>query len=501
MTIDNKSPLSAPVSALMSAVLPTVLVASLALAGCSALTPTYERPEAPVAAQWPESLPGISATGQDLQPAAELGWREFFTDAQLQALIEQALQHNRDLRVAVLNVERAQAQYRVQRADQLPSINAAGGQSAQRLPAELSNTGQAGITRQYTATLGISAYELDLFGRVRNLTDAALASYLGTEDARRSAQISLIAQVATSWLTLAADQERLRVTEATLQTREDSLRLTQRLQAAGISSTLDLRQAEIAVESARSDLASLSAQVAADRHALELLVGQPLQPAQWPSKDTTSPATLTEALPAGLPSAVLLARPDVQQAERSLQSANANIGAARAAFFPRITLTASAGSASADLDGLFRNGTGFWSFVPQISLPIFDAGRNRANLKVAEVDRDIAVAQYERAIQSAFREVADALTERSTLGQQEEAQLRLVDRSQSALTLAEARFRAGVDDRLAALDAQRSLYSAQQSLIATRLARQVNRVTLYKALGGGGLERSTTAAVTRQSGG
>ncbi|TXI24667.1 MAG: AdeC/AdeK/OprM family multidrug efflux complex outer membrane factor [Roseateles sp.] len=480
----------------MSALLPTVLVASLALAGCTALTPAYERPEAPVAAQWSDT----TATTTGTPAAAELGWREFFTDPQLQALIAQALAHNRDLRVAVLNVERAQALYRVQRADQLPSVNAGVGQSAQRLPGGLSGTSQPAISRQYTATLGISAYELDLFGRVKNLTDAALATYLATEDARRSAQISLIAQVASSWLTLAADQERLALTEATLKAREDSLRLTQRLQASGISSTLDLRQAEIAVESARADQASLSAQVATDRHALELLVGQPLTPEQAPRSDTTAPATLTTALPAGLPSEVLLARPDVQQAERSLQSANANIGAARAAFFPRITLTASAGSASGELDGLFRNGTGFWSFVPQITLPIFDSGRNRANLKVAEVGRDIAVAQYEKAIQSAFREVADALSERQTLGQQAQAQQRLVAQTQDALQLAEARFRAGVDDRLATLDAQRSLYSAQQSLISTRLAEQVNRVTLYKALGGGTLERSATTAQPRQSG-
>ena len=488
MTINTKS--------LMSALLPTVLVATLALAGCTALTPAYERPEAPVAAQWSDA----TATPAGTPAAAELGWREFFTDPQLQALIAQALTHNRDLKVALLNVERAQALYRVQRADQLPSVNAGVGQSAQRLPGGLSGTGQPAISRQYTATLGISAYELDLFGRVKNLTDAALATYLATEDARRSAQISLIAQVASSWLTLAADQERLALTEATLKTREDSLRLTQRLQASGISSTLDLRQAEIAVESARADQASLAAVVATDRHALELLVGQPLTPEQAPHSDITAPATLTTALPAGLPSEVLLARPDVQQAERSLQSANANIGAARAAFFPRITLTASAGSASGELDGLFRNGTGFWSFVPQITLPIFDSGRNRANLKVAEVDRDIAVAQYEKAIQSAFREVADALSERQTLGQQAQAQQRLVAQTQDALKLSEARFRAGVDDRLATLDAQRSLYSAQQSLISTRLAEQVNRVTLYKALGGGALERSATTAQPRQSG-
>lgn len=455
--------------------IPTLLAASLTLAGCANLAPTYTRPAAPVAAHWP--VPQAASAGADAK-AADLGWREFFTDAKLQGLIEQALANNRDLRVAVLNVQRAQAQYGVQRADQLPTVNAGIGQTAQRAPG-------GSISRQYTATLGVSAYELDLFGRVKSLTDAALQTYLGTEDASRSTQISLVAQVASAYLTLAADQERLRLTEQTLLSRQDGLRLTQRLQAAGVSSTLDLRQAEIAAETAQSDLASLTRQVAQDRNALELLVGQPLQAAQWPESGTDAAVTQTAELSAGLPSDLLLARPDVRQAERSLQSANANIGAARAAFFPRISLTASAGSASNALDDLFRAGTGMWSFVPQVTLPIFDAGRNQANLKVAQVDRDIAVAQYEKAIQSAFREVADALAARATVGQQIASQQRLVAQTQDALRLAEARFQQGLDDRLATLDAQRSLYNAQQGLIATRLAQQVNRVTLYKALGGG----------------
>lgn len=453
--------------------LPTLLASSLLLAGCASMAPAYEQPAAPVATQWP--VP--QATAADTK-ATDIGWREFFTDPRLQQLIEQALANNRDLRVAVLNVERAQAQYGVQQADRLPSVAAGAGQTATRAPGGT-------ITRQYTATLGVSAYELDLFGRVRSLNDAALQQYLASADARRSAQISLVAQVAGGYLTLAADQERLRVAEQTLLARQDSLRLTQRLQAAGVSSTLDLRQAEIAAETAQSDLASLTAQVAQDRNALELLVGQPLTAAQWPTAGTEAPVTQLTELSAGLPSDVLLARPDVQQAERRLQAANANIGAARAAFFPRISLTASAGTASNELDGLFRSGSGMWSFIPQVSLPIFDAGRNQANLKVAKVDRDIAVAQYEGAIQSAFRDVADALAQRATLGRQVASQQRLVAQTQDALRLAEARYAKGLDDRLATLDAQRSLYGAQQGLIAARLAQQVNRVTLYKALGGG----------------
>ncbi|MFT7773705.1 efflux transporter outer membrane subunit [Roseateles sp.] len=453
--------------------IPTLLAASLTLAGCVSMAPAYERPAAPVATQWP--VP--QAKTADAK-ATDIGWREFFTDTTLQQLIEQALANNRDLRVAVLNVERAQAQYGVQRADRMPTVSAGAGQTATSAPGGT-------ITRQYTATLGVSAYELDLFGRVKSLNDAALQQYLASDDARRSAQIGLVAQVAGGYLTLAADQERLRVAEQTLLARQDSLRLTQRLQAAGVSSTLDLRQAEIAAETAQSDLASLTAQVAQDRHALELLVGQPLTPAQWPTAGTAAPVTQLAELSAGLPSDTLLARPDVQQAERALQAANANIGAARAAFFPRISLTASAGTASSELDGLFRSGSGMWSFIPQVSLPIFDAGRNQANLKVAQVDRDIAVAQYEKAIQSAFRDVADALAQRATLGQQVASQQRLVTQTQDALRLAEARYEKGVDDRLATLDAQRSLYAAQQGLIAARLAQQVNRVTLYKALGGG----------------
>lgn len=467
--------------------LPTLLAASLALAGCSTLAPSYERPSAPVAAQWDAPAAGTQS--------ADLGWREFFTDPKLKALIELALGNNRDLRVAVLNVERAQAQYRVQRADQWPAVSATAGQSAQRLPGALSASGEPTINRQYSATLGISAYELDLFGRVRSLSDAALAQYLATEDARRGAQISLVAEVAGGYLTLLADQERLQLAEQTLRSRQDGLRLTQRLQEAGVASMLDLRQAGIAAESAQSDLAGLTRQVAQDRHALELLVGQPLNAAQWPVAGTDTPVTQVADLSAALPSDVLLARPDVQQAERALQAASANIGAARAAFFPRITLTGSAGSASPELGDLFRAGTGFWSFVPQITLPIFDAGRNRANLKVAEVDRDIAVARYEKAIQSGFREVADALAERATVGEQVASQQRLVTQSEDALRLAEARFRQGVDDRLATLDAQRSLYAAQQGLIAARLSQQTNRVTLYKALGGG----QQDSAAPRQS--
>jgi multidrug efflux system outer membrane protein len=437
-----------------------------------------------VAANWSDGSASAPAAAQ-AQSTADLGWREFFTDDKLRQVIEQALSGNRDLRVAALNVEKAQAQYRVQRADLFPGVNASGGQSAQRLPADLSSTGEPTITRQYTATLGVSAYELDLFGRVRSLRDAALAQYLATEDAQRSTQISLVAQVATAYLTLAADQERLELAKQTLTSRQETLRITQKSHEFGASSALDVRQVQTTVEAARADVASYTSLVAQDRNALTLLVGGPVKAELLPTAGPQAALTITQDLPAGVPSDVLLKRPDVQQAERTLQAANANIGAARAAFFPRITLTGSAGAASASLDQLFQGGQGFWSFAPQITLPIFDGGRNSANLKVAEVERDIGVAQYEKAIQSAFKDVSDALAQRATIGEQTAAQQDLVTASQDAYRLADARYRRGLDDYLSTLDAQRSLYSAQQGLITARLSQQVNRITLYKVLGGG----------------
>lgn len=474
--------------------LSTIAIAAL-LSACGTLAPDYQRPSAPVAASWSEGAASAPATTQG-QAAADIGWREFFTDDRLRQVIEQALNNNRDLRVAALNVEKAQAQYRVQRADLFPGVNAAGGQSAQRLPADLSSTGEPTITRQYTATLGVSAYELDLFGRVRSLRDAALAQYLATEDAQRSTQISLVAQVATAYLTLAADQERLELAKQTLASRQETLRITQKSHEFGASSALDVRQVQTTVEAARADVASYTSLVAQDRNALTLLVGSPVKAELLPTTGTQAALTLTQDLPAGVPSDVLLQRPDVQQAERALQAANANIGAARAAFFPRITLTGSAGAASASLDQLFQGGQGFWSFAPQITLPIFDGGRNSANLKVAEVERDIGVAQYEKAIQSAFKDVADALAQRATIGEQTAAQQDLVTASQDAYRLSDARYRRGLDDYLSTLDAQRSLYSAQQGLITARLSQQVNRITLYKVLGGGVRDASSSSTTT-----
>lgn len=450
------------------------------LTGACAMIPDYLRPAAPVPASFPLSAKADAAT-----PAADaIAWRDYFADPQLRGAIDLALANNRDLRVAALNIEQARAQYRIRRADLFPAVGATGSASAQRLPGDLSGTGDAGINRQYSATVGFAAYELDFFGRVRSLNAQALELYLGTEEARRSAQISLVAEVANAWLTLAADRERLTLAQGTYQTRQKSHELTRKSHDAGAVSALDLRQAETLMEGARADAARYRSFVAQDENALALIVGAPVPAALLPARLTATVSAVTE-LPAGVPSDVLTRRPDIQQAERSLRAANASIGAARAAFYPSISLTAAGGSASGALDGLFGSGSGTWSFLPQIRIPIFEAGRPQANLDVAEVQRDIDIARYEKAIQGAFREVADALAERATLAEQLDARRRLVDAATAGFRLSEARYQGGVDSYLGLLDAQRSLYAAEQDLIGVRLAEAANRVTLYKVLGGG----------------
>ncbi|HZE92027.1 MAG TPA: AdeC/AdeK/OprM family multidrug efflux complex outer membrane factor [Rhizobacter sp.] len=463
----------------------SAVLSAAVLSACASLAPDYQRPALPVAASWPDGpAQAVPAAGPGTKAVADIAWRDFFADPHLSQLVAMALDNNRDLRVAVLNIEKARAQYRVARADLLPSVAANGGSALQRLPADLSATGQPRIGRQYSADIGFSSYELDLFGRVRSSNEQALQLFLSSEEARRTAQISLVAEVANAYLTLGADAERLRLAQDTLQSQQASYALTGRSHDIGAASALDLRQAQTSVESARADVASFSAQVARDRNALTLLVATTL-PAELLPTDVNNPVTPLAELPAGVPSAVLQRRPDVLQSERRLRAANANIGAARAAFFPSISLTASAGTASSALEGLFKGGSGAWSFIPQITLPIFDAGRNRANLKVAEIDRDITLAEYEKAIQSAFAEVADALAQRGTIDEQLAAQQALVDATAQTYDLSQARFRRGVDSYLSVLDAQRSLYTARQNLISVRLTRLANQVTLYKVLGGG----------------
>lgn len=470
-----------------------VMVVALFTAGCATLVPPVPAAQPQIPGEWP--LPStsaeadLSAVGADTPAAAtplaaaaaDIGWRDFFIDPHLAALIARALDNNRDLRVALLNVERARAQYRIQRADRLPVIGA--NATLERVG------GDVPVSDTYSAGIGLAAFELGLFGRVRNLSQAALERYFATEEARRSAQLSLIAEVANVYLTLAADQELLRIAQATLQTHEDSYALTRQRHEYGAVSGLELSQTRTQIEAARADTARFAGQVAQDTNALTLLVGAAVEPDLLPT-DVDDRVTGLRALPAGLPSDVLLRRPDVRAAEHQLLAANADIGAARAAFFPSIALTGSIGSASDELSGLFEAGTRLWSFIPQINLPIFQGGRLRASLGMANADRDIALAQYERAIQSGFREIADALALTATLAEQHQAQESLVDAAAHAEELSRARYAAGLDSNLVRLDAQRTLYAAQQGLITTRLAEQANRITLYKVLGGGWAERS-----------
>ncbi len=450
-----------------------------ALSGCS-LIPEYQRPDAPVPADWPQGEAYSKASPE--ARAQALGWREFFRDPALQQLIEVALENNRDLRVAALNVDAYRALYRVQRADVLPAVSADGAGTRSRTPGDLSMSGEPAISSQYSATFGVS-WELDLFGRLRSLRDQALEEFFASEAAQRSTQISLIASVANAWLTLQADQALLQVTRDTLKTYEESFGLTQRSFDVGVASALELRQARSAVDSARVSIEQYTRLVAQDRNALTLLLGQSL-PAGLPSGEGLERTQLA-TLPVGLPSDLLQQRPDILQAEYQLRAVNASIGAARAAFFPRISLTGAAGTASRELSGLFDGGSGYWSFSPSISVPIFNAGQLRANLDYAQISKNIQVAQYEQAIQTAFREVADGLAAQATYVRQVQAQRDLLQTSEDYYNLAERRYRTGVDSYLTVLDAQRQLFSVQQQLISDRLAQLTSEVNLFKSLGGG----------------
>ncbi len=464
----------------------SILVAGFAaLAGCSTMAPKYSQPAAPVPVVWPVGPAYQATTDKPADKAiADIPWQEFFVDPQLRKVIALALENNRDLRIAVLNIERAQAQYQIRRADLLPKVDANASASIQRIPEGLSSSGRDMTVEQYSVGLGVASYELDLFGRVRSLKDQALEQFLATEQARQSVQISLVSQVATSYLALAADRERLQLAKETLVNQRAAYQLVKSRYEAGVANALALSQAQTSVDVARVDIARYTTLVAQDENALNLVVGSPVPGDQLPA---TLSATITalKDIPPGLPSDLLLQRPDILQAEEQLKGFNANIGAARAAFFPRITLVSSIGLGSDELSGLFKTGAFAWSFAPRISLPIFDGGSNQANLQVAEADRNIAVAQYEKAIQTAFREVADALAQRGTIDEQLAAQQSLTDATVESYRLSQARFDQGVDNYLTVLDSQRSLYGAQQALVGTRLARLANLVTLYKVFGGG----------------
>jgi multidrug efflux system outer membrane protein len=470
----------------MSKSLISLAVTAFILSGCS-LIPDYMQPAAPIPAQYPQG-PAYSPTEAANVAAAEQGWRQFFKDQALQQLIQTSLVNNRDLRVAALNIDAYRAQYRIQRADLYPAISANGSAARSRTPADLSQTGKVAVGGEYSATLGISAYELDLFGRVRSLSQQALETYFSSEEARRTTQISLVANVANAYLTWVADKEQLKLTQDTLKAFEESYRLTARTSEVGVSSALDLAQSRTSVESARVKLAQYQRLVAQDVNGLTLLLGTGL-PADLPASQPLSTDVLAE-MPAGMPSDLLQRRPDILGAEHQLKAANANIGAARAAFFPSISLTASAGTGSSELSGLFKGGSGTWLFQPQINLPIFNAGSLRASLDYSKIQKDIGVANYEKTIQTAFQEVSDGLASRQTFNEQLQAQRDFVTANQDYYRLAERRYRIGIDSNLTFLDAQRQLFSAQQSLITDRLSQLTSEVNLYKALGGGWYEQT-----------
>lgn len=480
-------------------------LALLALSACT-LMPHYQRPQSPVPEHWPADAGNTPAAAAAAVSADQIGWRDFFTDPRLQRLVQIALENNRNLRVAVLSVAASEAQFRVERGNLFPAIAATGSGLVDKLPANsvsplggagnigagAAAAGAGGTTfRYYSAGIGFTNYELDLFGRERSLTTQAFEQYLAQSESRRSAQISLVAEVATDYFAVLADQALVNLTHETLQNEVESYKLTLAMYQRDTTTLLSLRQAESAVDAASVSLAQFKRQLAQDTHALTLVLGQQI-PDLPPAKDIDSEGLLAP-VPAGLSSDLLTHRPDILSAEHSLRAANANIGAARAAFFPSVQLTASGGTASNRLKGLFGGGTGTWSFAPTITLPIFTGGQNRANLDLAHIENNIAVAQYELTIQTAFREVSDALSARGTYVEQSRAQQALVAADADTYRLAEMRFRAGVDSYLSTLDAQRSLYAAQQDLITVRQAALANQVTLYKALGGGWQEHTVAA--------
>ncbi|MBN9410489.1 MAG: efflux transporter outer membrane subunit [Burkholderiales bacterium] len=460
-------------------------LAAAALSGCS-MIPQYERPAAPVPAVY--AGVGVPPASGPAGTAADIAWQDFFTDARLRQLIDVALQNNRDLRVSVLNIEQARAQFQIRRADLFPTVGVQG--TAQRAP----NAVNGDLTNSFSVGLAVSSWEIDFFGRVAALKEQALAQYLATAEARRAAQTSLVASVAAGWLNLLADEELLELTRQTLATRDESLRLTRLRFDNGASSELDFRQAESLAEAARATLAQLQRQRAQDENALVLLLGQSLPPGILQPSARLTPLTDLPAVPAGLPSDLLITRPDIRQAEQQLIAANANIGAARAAFFPRISLTATAGTASRELSGLFESGSWGFTLAPSLLLPIFDAGRNQAGLESARAGQQIAIAQYEKSIQSAFREVSDALAGRATLGEQLRATRAQAEAESQRFRLSDLRYRNGIASFLDTLDAQRSLFATQQALVQTRLAQLQNQVQLYRALGGGWSAADTAAA-------
>ena len=451
--------------------------------GSCTMAPKYIKPDTPVPAQWPAGTTHNKNKSDTTAPAvAELKWEIFFTDQKLQKIIKSALNNNLDLRLAALNVERMRALYGIKRAEILPVVNATGSGSKQRVPASLSTTGESMTEEQYGVNLGTAAWEIDFFGRIRSLKKQTLEEYLATDEARRSAQITIISEIARVYLTLAADLENLQLARSTLESQQAAYDLIQKQYKVGIATELYLRRAQIPVESARGSAANFTQLAAQDKNALNLLAG-------FSVSENLLPTDLSNINPlknisSGLSSKVLLNRPDIMAAEHRLKGAYAFIGAARAAFFPSISLTTSIGTASNELSGLFDSGSGIWNFAPKITLPIFDA-RTWAAFRVSKANQKIALTTYEKAVQSAFREVADALAIQSTINQQVSAQQSLVNAVKETYRLSNKRYIKGIDSYLGVLDAQRSLFAAEQGLITLRLAKLANQVRLYAVLGGG----------------
>jgi multidrug efflux system outer membrane protein len=450
--------------------------------GCN-FAPEYTRPDLPVAIEYPADAPAPAPEKPEARKAADIAWRDYFTDPQLQKMIEQALEHNRDLRVAVLRVLEARAAFQIRRADQFPTLDANAGEFRVDIPESLSPTGSSRIASIYDVGVSVAAWELDFWGRVRNLKGAALEQFLATDAGRRAVTVSLVAQVANGYFSLRELDERIVIARETTRTREESLRIFTRRFQVGTTTRLDVAQVETLLTQAQTLGAQLEQARAAQAHALTLLVGT--QPARLSERSNLNDNALLPDLPVGLPSDLLQQRPDIVAAEHRLKSAHANIGAARAAFFPNITLTGFYGSASSELSGLFEGGTTTWVFMPQLVLPIFDGGRRDANLDLAQVRRDAAVADYERTIQGAFREVADALSAQHWLAQQLEIQRRALAAQQLRARLAQMRYDRGTATYLEVLDAERDLLSTEQSVVQLRRALMSSRVSLYAALGGG----------------
>jgi outer membrane protein, multidrug efflux system len=460
-----------------------ILLTLIFMAGCS-LAPEYNRPDAPIPQTWPEGDAYLKDTAVAEAPTApDLKRDKFFTDPRLQRIIQIALDRNRDLRLALLNVEKAAALYGIQRAELYPSLNAAGSMSSQWYPADLSSSGVATTQEEYRVNLGVAAWEIDFFGRIRSLRDSALEAYLASDEARRGTQILLIAATAGAYLNLAADRENLNLARTTLQSQQEIFRIINRRYQVGIATEVDVKRAQTQVDTARGDIARFTQQIALDENALNLLLGSPA-PADALSANL-SDIPEPQVVSAGISSEILLNRPDILAAEHQLKAANANIGAARAALFPRISLTAGVGTASSELGGLFGYGSGTWNFAPVIITPIFDA-RLWSAYDAANIEREIALTQYENAIQTAFKEVSDALAVNGTVGQQLSSQESLVNAVEIIYRRSETRYLKGIDSYLSVLDAQRNLYSARQGLVSLRLARATNDVKLYAVLGGGG---------------